>query len=430
MIVGGVHALAWEAVNCGMITVRTLFRTTQVVFSMVVSVGALFAQVDVELPAAETRMSVASGIVTRSLDAVKQAPLSVRTLDLSRQRLRDFPSEIVACENLTSLTLSNNELASLPDDLATLAQLRTIILTGNRFVRVPDVLTKMPWLQVLIMRNNEIRSLVPLSAITELATLDLQGNPLDSIADDAFTGLKNLRVLDLSRTKLKRLPASVGGCSLLSDLRVSQASLTKLPQSIGKLQALQTLDVSGNALTELTDAILECSNLQSINVSKNKIKALPGGLYRLRTLQTLKANSNLLTALPDTLTSTALRIIEVDSNKIVSVSPSIGMIVHLDRFSARNNLLSTLPTAIGQCKNLSILDVSGNRIVALPVAELANIPGLTRITIANSEEAMKSKVPRGEMHNDSSKVAPTVNETSKQTLPTGKQQPMLKGKKP
>lgn len=394
--------------------------------TFILSIGHLRAQHD-GMPQVTARPAIPSGLMTRSVDEIRRNPESVTVLDLSRQRLTELPSEVLQCVNLQTLVLASNDLRALPAELSSLRQLRSINLSGNKFESFPSVLLSMPWVEVVILRNNTIANVPALGAMSSLATLDLRGNPLDSIADNAFAGLVGLRVLDLSSSNLRKLPESIGECVLLSDVNVSRARLTTLPKAIENLVALQRIDAGYNQLTALPDAILGCGNVLSINVSNNKITQLPARLYRLRTLETLKANANRISALPDTLFGMQLRRLELDSNQLTTLPETIGDLTMLDVLSVRFNKLSSVPASIGRCQNLSILDIGGNAIRSLPVAELAQIPGLTRITIADNASPYSStpdEIPSKAMPVPRDSSSPSVN--AKKPAPTQPQ----KRKKP
>lgn len=380
------HAQTFRGRNRSFATMKcttTLMMYVAVAAGFVMLTTQVRGQQDNGMPQLQHRPSFPSGLITRSVDDVTRNPEAVTALDLSRQRLTELPREVLQCVNLQTLVVAFNELRDLPSELSNLRQLRSITLTNNQLEQIPKVLLSMPWLEVLVLRGNTIRFIPALAPLKSLTTLDVRNNPVDSLASDALAGLSGLRVLDLSGTKVRTLPASIGDCVLLSDLLVSNARLTSLPKQIGQLQALQRLDVSNNALSSIPESVLECGNLLALNISNNALTTLPARLRRLRTLEMLKASGNSLSSLPDTLYGMQLKRLEIDSNRLTTLPEAIGDLVMLDVLSARFNKLSSVPTSIGRCQNLSILELGGNAIRSLPVAELAQIPGLSRISIAD-----------------------------------------------
>ncbi|XP_077244428.1 disease resistance protein At4g27190-like isoform X2 [Tasmannia lanceolata] len=90
---------------------------------------------------------------------------------------------------------------------------------------------------------NEIPEL--LETCSNLSTLFLQKNPLNKIPKDIFLGLKALRVLNLSDTKIKSLPKEVGELNNLRVLNLSEMrELERIEaQTISRLSSLEVLDM-------------------------------------------------------------------------------------------------------------------------------------------------------------------------------------------
>lgn len=142
--------------------------------------------------------------------------------------------------------------------------------------------------------------------------------------------LKNLKKLDLSHNRIKKLPAT-----------------------IGDLIHLQELNLNDNHLESFSVALCQSTlkkSLRSLDLSKNKIKALPAQFCQLRELTDLK----------------------LDDNELIEFPMKIGQLTNLRFLSAARNKLPFLPS---EFKNLSLeyLDLFGNTFEqpkALPVIML------------------------------------------------------------
>ncbi|XP_039129009.1 putative disease resistance protein RGA4 [Dioscorea cayenensis subsp. rotundata] len=100
--------------------------------------------------------------------------------------------------------------------------------------------------------------------------------------------LKFVRVLDLSSTRIKELPASIEHLHHLRYLDISDNPIRKLPESICMLVNLQTLKLySCRKLSELPKSITYMNSLRHFLFDRLNLKALPTGLSQLQNLKTL-----------------------------------------------------------------------------------------------------------------------------------------------
>jgi hypothetical protein len=92
--------------------------------------------------------------------------------------------------------------------------------------------------------------------LKQLELLNLQGNNLDYIPT-AISQLYNLRILDFSKNRLKKLPREIIQRSQLKRILLKNNQLSQLPVGISKLKNLEFLDLSDNQLTQLPEELLE-----------------------------------------------------------------------------------------------------------------------------------------------------------------------------
>lgn len=129
--------------------------------------------------------------------------------------------------------------------------------------------------------------------------------------------LKNLRKLDLSHNRIKKLPATTGD-----------------------LVSLQELNLQDNQLESFSMALCHSSlrkSLQSLDLSQNKIAALPAQFCLLRELVHLK----------------------LDDNNLIRLPFKIGQLSQLRFLSVARNKLPFLPSDFGRL-SLESLDLFGN----------------------------------------------------------------------
>ncbi|KFO22923.1 platelet glycoprotein Ib alpha chain [Fukomys damarensis] len=118
---------------------------------------------------------------------------SLKTLDISHNKLKTLPSLGQVMPVLNTLDVSFNQLTSLsPDALAGLSQLHELSLQGNKLKTLPPgLLVSTSQLKKLNLANNQLNELPPglLNGLEELDTLFLQSNWLRTISKGFFGDL-------------------------------------------------------------------------------------------------------------------------------------------------------------------------------------------------------------------------------------------------
>uniref|UniRef100_A0A8C8RDU9 Extracellular matrix protein 2 n=1 Tax=Pelusios castaneus TaxID=367368 RepID=A0A8C8RDU9_9SAUR len=140
----------------------------------------------------------------------------------------------------------------------------------------------------------------------ELTSLELEGNTITSIPDEAFNGIPNLERLDLSKNnitspdigpqafkilkKLKRLYMDGNALvhippelpSTLDELKINENHLHAIDEdSLQELKNLVTLELEGNKLSEANVSPLAFHPLKSLSylrLGRNKFRTIPQGL--------------------------------------------------------------------------------------------------------------------------------------------------------
>jgi len=108
-------------------------------------------------------------------------------------------------------------------------------------------------------------------------------------------------ILDLSRKKLKEVPADVFKLKNLQVLDLSRNDIKELPASINQLVNLQKLIMANNSLQHLPITIGDLSNLTFLGLNRNLIEDLPAEMGKLKNLEVLEMWDNELAVVPDEL---------------------------------------------------------------------------------------------------------------------------------
>ncbi|KAG9143510.1 hypothetical protein Leryth_026638 [Lithospermum erythrorhizon] len=227
-------------------------------------------------------------------DGVLDLDRSVRTLDLTHNKIADIPMEISKLVNLQRMILANNLIDRLPSNMGKLQSLK--ILTLDIFSSQQRPL--MPLFISLVLTN--VLPMCSVGQLVKLERLSISGNALINLPE-TLGSLRNfsswmylvillntsdmvshsvaveLVLLNISNNKLKFLPESVGSCFSLEELQANDNSLEELPASICSLVHLKSLclnnnNVKQNCIHKMPSNILrECRSLQNIDLHDNPI---------------------------------------------------------------------------------------------------------------------------------------------------------------
>ncbi|TYH39995.1 hypothetical protein ES332_D12G216100v1 [Gossypium tomentosum] len=182
-------------------------------------------------------------------DEVLDLDKSVRTLDLTQNKLVEIPMEISELVNMQRLILASNHIEQLPSTMGNLQSLKAMILDGNRITSLPDELDE----------------------LVKLEKLSISGNMLMSLPN-TIGSLRNLALLNVSNNKLKYLPESIGICSSLEELQANDNLIEELPASVCNLVQLKSLSLNNNKVNQIPPNILkDCKALQNFSLHDNPI---------------------------------------------------------------------------------------------------------------------------------------------------------------
>jgi Leucine-rich repeat (LRR) protein len=192
-----------------------------------------------------------------ALSAALRSPETTKSLDLSRQFLKEVPPEIGELQKLETLDLDSNELKALGDDLPKLQNLK-----------------------ILRVSYNQLGELSPnIGKLNNLRELHLSGNQLKELPKELFT-LSNLEVLNLKNNSLTSLPPDLGKLKKLKVLDIKNNRIANLPEGLSSLRNLEKLYLSGNSLSTFPE-LTQLRKLKNVTVRDSGLSS--GEVERLRT---------------------------------------------------------------------------------------------------------------------------------------------------
>ncbi|KAL1022720.1 hypothetical protein UPYG_G00031470 [Umbra pygmaea] len=276
-----------------------------------------------------------------SLPATLGTMHSLQTLLLDGNSLSSLPVELGTLEALTYLGLSFNRFSTVPPTLERLKGVERLCLAGNQLCSLH--MACLQWLpqRYIDLRLNRLQKVVIGEAglLSHVAQLDVR---------DA--GLKELDVRPLCRLELLRCDRNT-----LTLLRVSGLALKSLHAAHNDLRELEVspvpecltvLDVSRNLLDCVPDWVCDSLRLEVLNISHNHIHDLPIRLFCHASLRKLLVGWNRLYVLPERLERSQLEVLDVQHNQLAALPQNLFIKAQSLRYlNASANRLDSLPPA-------------------------------------------------------------------------------------
>lgn len=121
-------------------------------------------------------------------------------------------------ENILRIYLNNNKLKEVPEAIFNdLKNLILLDLSGNIIAKLPSTINSLLSITNLNLANNQLKEIPEkLRDLSTLKNLDLSKNPIEKLEDDSLP--TNIEELNISETKITRLPLSFTNRSIVVDL--------------------------------------------------------------------------------------------------------------------------------------------------------------------------------------------------------------------
>ncbi|XP_016700126.1 disease resistance protein At4g27190 [Gossypium hirsutum] len=149
--------------------------------------------------------------------------------------------------------------------------------------------------KVSLMRNSISRILKDGSSPQHqlLKTLLLQDNPIEKIPNSFFANMPSFSVLNLSRTKIERLPNSISKLENLTTLLLDGCQALRYLPCLSKLQGLKKLNLCQTKIEKAPEGMDMLINLRYLDLYVVTLKEIPIGLLpklsRLQHLSNVRA---------------------------------------------------------------------------------------------------------------------------------------------
>ncbi|XP_028968217.1 protein slit [Galendromus occidentalis] len=219
-----------------------------------------------------------------------------------------------------------------------------------------DVYTSM---QVFNVTGNELTSLgQPLASLSKLHTIIARENKLDALRRSDLQGIKNLKVLDVSKNKISGIEDGMFADIPLRELDLSQNRIRIITsRTLQGLSKLQSLNLRDNELTKIPP-LTDLRYLVFLDISFNELRSIEDGIVpNVRSLNLERCDLKSTTFLANT---TVTELVLAD------------------------NQFSEVPKPLPQ--RLETLVLSSNPIPILGPRSLSHVPSLRNFTLSSAKE--------------------------------------------
>lgn len=325
------------------------------------------------------------------------ASVKLRTLDLSSNKLKNFPGQLNNNRDLENVNLFDNKLSQIA---ITSTKFRNIDLGHNEFTAPPPIppnITALGYsyniLESLESNFPNIQNIVSLTlnqcnlkSISEslscpnLKSIELNMNNLSTIPDLSRFA-PQLERIDLSSNLLKSFPNFP---SSIKEINLSRNELTEIPQTFRSLTELAKFNISHNQLKSFpaigsgiiyidashneieTVESFDAPQLELINFSSNKLTQIPS--FRTVALKHYLLGDNNITSINVDNLSPQAQLLSLYNNEISSIPNSIYSLPIVN-FNIYGNRLESLPFDLEGWKTLSVFNCSNN-----PINSITTLP--------------------------------------------------------
>ncbi|KAJ7947137.1 Receptor-like protein kinase [Quillaja saponaria] len=329
-------------------------------------------------------------------------------LDLTNNSIAGMiPFEIGRFSNLKFLSMSINRLSGIiPSTIANLTSLQLISFSYNYlFGNIPKEIGDLPQLEIIYLGENQLSGFIPFTIFNNsiLRRLDLQRNNLTgSLPLDMCHNLPKLELLWLHVNQLfGQLPTGWSQCKELKSIILTSNKFSGyISREIGNSTLLQML---GLALMNLEGSIPweigNLPNLEMLDLGNNRLTgSIPQNLFNITTMKILYLSFNSLSGIiPSNIGHCLVNIEEIYlvSNRLSGEIPkcisNASEIIHLEL--AHNLFSGVIPKSLGNLKNLQYLKLQRNYFT-LDISFLSSISNCKQLSVMDlSGNFLGSKLP-------------------------------------
>ncbi len=323
-----------------------------------------------------------------SNESIEERFWSYGSLDLSDRELNTFPSDkIKHLEKLEHLDLSDNKLKEFPEALRACKKLRSLNLYNSGITEIPNWMEEFEEMEYL-----------------NLSGIDISSSGLFKLNRIKFP--KNLKRLNLRYCQLLRIPPEVFKLKKLEYLNLKENMILWIPGKISKLKNLRTLEMDWSLLF-VSKRIGELEKMKSLRMNSHFRGNMPRFVYHMKHLKRLDASSaDIRIIAPDIKNLVNLEYLDLNRNYDLEDLPEeIDDLKNLRVLNLSVCGLETLPQSIHHLDNLEVLDLSHNHLTEVKEEDFEDMKKLRKLNLYQNEK----KEPPIEIPEEAKRKKPLVN---------------------
>ncbi|CAJ0581317.1 unnamed protein product, partial [Mesorhabditis spiculigera] len=312
----------------------------------------------------------------------EHVPSNILALSMTDGGLKFLQQDSFRNNNIQTLDFTNNQIQTVNVNAFRGLEMKLykLVLTQNNLSVVPSwSLTYLHQLQFLHLEQNRISHIrsntFDETQMNNLQFLHMDHNQITSIPNLAFNRLR-LIVLTLSDNRIVELE-KMSLPATLSFLDLKNNLLPQIPYlALKELKNLKSLNLEGNNVSKLlpeTDVIFE--NELKLILRNNKIRRLPDGcLKNFKKFSELDLSYNQIHTISGNVFDGIGQIRELDLsyNNIAYIPENVfaNLAKALKKLNLEENILHGLPNSMGELRELTHLNLNGNKLHKLDNAAL------------------------------------------------------------
>lgn len=193
-------------------------------------------------------------------------------LVLSKSNLRELPKDLVPIgASIRSMDLSNNRILHIGDHINAFVNLKTLDLSHNRLRYISRQIVHCSKLESINLEENDIDHLpLDFDKLDCLKTINLRNNNIDTFPSPLYD-LKNIEYIDLSMNRMNCLPAKVRTCQAI-EINFNDNILEQLPEEFAECPRLKILRFDNNKvpLICMSEKLLAESKICLLSFENNR----------------------------------------------------------------------------------------------------------------------------------------------------------------